>query len=79
MQAGKDDFRKTKTHLETTFTRDIKGKKRTFHCYIGSKRLNKENVGFLLNGVGDFVTADTNRAEVLIALFASVFLINKVS
>ena len=62
-----------------TLTRDIKGKKRSFCCYISSKRLNKENVGSLLNGVGDFVTADTDRAEVSIALFPSVFFINNVS
>ena len=62
-----------------TLTRDIKGKKRSFCCYISSKRLNKENVGSLLNGAGDFVTTDTYRAEIYIALFASVFFINNVS
>lgn len=33
----------------------------------------------LLNGVRDFVTADTDRSEVLIALFVSSFFINKFS
>lgn len=79
MQACKDDFRKTKAHLEMMLTRDMKGKKRSFYCYTGSKMLNRENVGSLLNGVGVFVTADTDRAEVLIALFASVFFINNIS
>jgi len=78
MQACKDDFRKTKAQIEMTLTRDIQGKKRSFCCYTGSKRLNKENVGFLLNGVGDLVTADTDRADILIALFASAYFINKV-
>lgn len=79
IQAHRDDFRKTKAHLEVTLTRDIKGKKRSFCRYISSKRLNKENVGSLLNGAGDFVTTDTYRAEVYIALFASVFFTNNVS
>lgn len=35
-------------------------------------------MGSLLNGAGDFVTTDTDRAELYIALFASVF-INNVS
>lgn len=30
IQAHRDDFRKTKAHLEVTLTRDIKGKKRSF-------------------------------------------------
>lgn len=31
--------------------------------------LNKDNVGSLLNVVGDLVTADTNKAEILDTFF----------
>lgn len=40
--------------------------------------LNKDNVGSLLNGVGDLVTADTDKAEILHAFFSPVST-NKVS
>lgn len=50
-----------------------KDKKKSFYCYINSKRLNKENVGQLLNGVGDLVTTETDKAEVLNVFFAFVF------
>lgn len=37
--------------------------------YITNKRLNKENVEWLLNGRGHSATADNDKAEVLTALF----------
>ena len=40
--------------------------------------LNKDNVDSLLNGMGDLVTADTDKAEILDAFFSPVFT-NKVS
>jgi len=36
---------------------------------ITNKRLNKENVGWLLNRKGDSATVNTENAEMLIALF----------
>jgi len=38
-----------------------------------SRRMNKENMGPLLNGVGYLVTVDTEKAEVHSAAFASAF------
>lgn len=69
--------RKTKAHLEMTLTSNIKSKKKSFCCYISSKRLKKQNARFLWNRMGDFVTADT--AMVFITLFASIFFINNMS
>lgn len=54
-----------------------KGNKMCFYLYI-KDRINKENMDLLLNGAGDFVTADIFKAEVTQPLlFVSVF--NKIS
>lgn len=51
---------------------DIKGNKN--FCYdADSERVNKENVGLLLNSAGILVTAGTSKAEVLSPFFAQVF------
>jgi len=42
------------------------------HWYISSRRLNKGNAGLLLNGASDLVAVETDKAEVLNTLFASV-------
>jgi len=46
---------------------------RTTKTYFNSKRKIRENVGPLLNEVGDLVTDDTEKVELLNAFFASVF------
>lgn len=43
----------------------------SFYYHFNSKRLNKEKVGLLLNGMGDLVTVDIDEAEVLNAFLAS--------
>jgi len=50
-----------------------KDNKQSFYCYINSKRLNKKNMGQLLNGEDDLVTTETGKAEVLNVVFAFVF------
>lgn len=55
----------------------FRGNKSSFYLYINSKRLSKENEHLLMNGVGNLVIADTDKAEVLTAAFVLVF-INKV-
>ncbi|KAK4810792.1 hypothetical protein QYF61_008764 [Mycteria americana] len=57
--------------LEELYRSQIKGNK-SFYYHFNSKRLNKETVGLLLNGMGDLVTADIDEAEVLDAFLASI-------
>ncbi|KAK4810492.1 hypothetical protein QYF61_004272 [Mycteria americana] len=59
--------------MELNLARDVKGNKKGFCKYIGDKRKTRENVGPLLNGTGDLVTQDMEKADVLNAFFASVF------
>lgn len=51
----------------------IKSSKKSFYQYIHSKMLNKDNVGSLLNRVGDLVTADTDKVEISDAFFSPAF------
>lgn len=44
-----------------------------FCKHINSKKKMRENLGSLLNGAGDVVTYDREKAEVFDAFFASVF------
>lgn len=55
---------------------DIKGNKKNCSYHTDSKKVNKENVGLLLNSAGFLLTTATSKAEVLIAFFAQFF-INK--
>lgn len=43
------------------------------YCSISGKRLNKANVGLVVNEADDLVTADTDEAELLKTIFALVF------
>jgi len=51
----------------------MKGNKEVFYRYINRKRKTKENVSLLLNGNGDLVAKDTEKAKVLTACFTSAF------
>lgn len=50
--------RKAKVQVELKLARDVKGN-RYFYHYISSRRLNKEYMEPLLNGVGYLVRLDT--------------------
>lgn len=56
--AGSHGVREVEVQVELILLRDVKLNKRSFCCYIKSKRLSKENVGLLLNGTADTVTTD---------------------
>jgi len=73
VRACNDATRKTKVHLELNLARDVKDSKKGCFKYISSKRKTRDNVGRLLNEVGALVTEDMEKAELLNALFASVF------
>ncbi|GAB0205781.1 mitochondrial enolase superfamily member 1 [Grus japonensis] len=69
----RDATRKAKAHLELKLARDVKDNKKGFFKYISSKRKTRENVDPLLNEVGALVMEATGKAELLNAVFASVF------
>ena len=50
----------------------MKGNRKGFYKHTNSKRM-RENLGPLLNGAGDLVTYDREKAEVFDAFFAAVF------
>lgn len=73
-QSAKDEFRKVawackvgaiqaKAQLELRGWKDIKGNKKNFYKCISNKRMNKENVGPFLKGLGDLVATDTGGSE----------------
>ncbi|KAJ7419224.1 glycerol kinase [Pitangus sulphuratus] len=65
--------RRVKDHLELNLARDVKDNKKGFSECISNKRKTRENVFPLLNGAGNLVTQDTEKAEVLTILSTSVF------
>ncbi|CAM4591389.1 unnamed protein product [Caretta caretta] len=77
-QACRSEIRKAKSHLELQLARDVKSNKKGFFRYVSNKKKVKESVGPLLNEGGNLVTEDVEKANVLNAFFASVFM-NKVS
>ncbi|GAB0185935.1 mitochondrial enolase superfamily member 1 [Grus japonensis] len=73
VQAYRDEVRKAEAQLELDLAWDVKDNKKGFYKYIGDKRKTRENVGPLLNEMGDLVTLNMEKAELLNAFFASVF------
>ncbi|GAB0177802.1 mitochondrial enolase superfamily member 1 [Grus japonensis] len=65
--------RKAKALIEISLARDVKDNKKSFYRYVSEKRRTRENVGPLQNEMGDLVTQDMEKAEVLNDFFASVF------
>nr|XP_048703675.1 uncharacterized protein LOC125635700 [Caretta caretta] len=76
-QLCRSEIRKAKSQLELQLPRDVKNNKKGFYRYVGNKKV-RESVGPLLNGGGNLVTEDVEKANVLNGFFASVFT-NKVS
>ncbi|CAM4590592.1 unnamed protein product, partial [Lepidochelys olivacea] len=76
--ACRSEIRKAKSHLELQLARDVKSNKKGFFRYVSNKKKVKESVGPFLNEGGNLVTEDVEKANVLNAFFASVFM-NKVS
>ncbi|GAB0208316.1 mitochondrial enolase superfamily member 1 [Grus japonensis] len=73
VRAARDQVRKAKALTEISLARDVKDNKKGFYRYVSEKRRTRENVGPLWNEMGDLVTQDMEKAEVLNDFFASVF------
>ncbi|GAB0203869.1 mitochondrial enolase superfamily member 1 [Grus japonensis] len=67
-QVAWEEYRET-----VCVARDVKDNKKSFYRYVSEKRRTRENVGPLRNEMGDLVTQDMEKAEVLNDFFASAF------
>ncbi|PKU41566.1 hypothetical protein llap_8141 [Limosa lapponica baueri] len=73
VQAARDQVRKAKALIKLNLTRDIKGNMKSFYKCVSDKRKTRENVGPIWKEMGDLITWDMDKAEVLNDFFASVF------
>ncbi|GAB0191850.1 mitochondrial enolase superfamily member 1 [Grus japonensis] len=73
VRVARDQVRKAKALVEISLARDVKDNKKSFYRYVSEKRRMRENVGPFQNEMGDLVTQDMEKAEVLNDFFASVF------
>ncbi|KAK4831702.1 hypothetical protein QYF61_018754 [Mycteria americana] len=70
----REKTRRAKAELELNLAAAVKDNKKHFFKYISSKRRGKENLQPLVDGGGNTVTKDEEKAEVFNAFFASVFI-----
>ena len=61
---GSDGIRKAKALMEMNMARDVKNNKKGFCRFSGQKRQGK-GVPIMINEMGELVTTDMEKAEVL--------------
>jgi len=59
--------------VKLNLARGSKNNKKSFYRYVSDRRQARENVSPLWKEMGDLVTQDMDKAEVLNDVFASVF------
>lgn len=64
---------KAKAHLKLNLAMGRKGNRKDFYRYIDNKWKTRASVGPLLNGNGDLVTQDMEKAEVLNTFLTLIF------
>ncbi|KAK4815922.1 LOW QUALITY PROTEIN: hypothetical protein QYF61_010179 [Mycteria americana] len=69
----REKIRRARPELELNLATAVKDNKKYFFKYISNKRRGKENLQPLVDGGGNTVIKDEEKAEVLNAFFASVF------
>ncbi|PKU37294.1 rna-directed dna polymerase from mobile element jockey-like [Limosa lapponica baueri] len=69
----KSFYLSVKAQIELNLARDIKDNKKNFDRYVRDKGKTREDVGPLGKEMGDLVTQDMEKAEVLNDFFTSVF------
>ena len=69
----REKIRKAEAQLELNLATKVRESSKYFYKYISSKRRARDDLHSLLDAEGNLVTKDQDKAEVLNALFASVF------
>ena len=73
MKLCREKIRKAKAQLELNLDIKVKDNNKYLYKYINSKRRDRENLHPLLDAEGNLLNKDQDKAEVLNAIFASVF------
>jgi len=71
-QAASDQVRKANALIELNLAGNVKGNKKSVYRYISDKRNTRQNVDPFWKKMGDLVTRDMEKVEVLNDFFASV-------
>ena len=72
-RACRDAVRKAKAQLKLKLAVDVTNNKKGFFRYVSHKQKKKENIGPVLNGKGESITNDAEKAELLNTFFTSLF------
>jgi len=65
LRAARDQVRKAKALIELNLASDIKGNMKIFYRYVSHRKKARENVGPSRKEMGDLVTQDMEKVQVL--------------